>query len=116
MYDENNIFAKILRKEIPCDKVYEDEFSLFFKDINPQAKIHILGIPKFACTTFSDFLNKADNKNISSFFKSVQIVINDLKIEQNGYRLITNSGDDGGQEVPHFHIHILAGEKIGRLR
>ena len=116
MYDKNNIFAKILRKEIPCDKVYEDEFSLFFNDINPQAKIHILGIPKFPCTTFSDFLKSADNENITSFFKSVQFVINDINIENTGYRLITNSGEDGGQEVPHFHIHILAGEKIGSLR
>ena len=116
MYDENNIFAKILRKEIPCDKVYEDEFSLFFNDINPQAKIHILGIPKFPCTTFSDFLKSANNENIISFFKSVQLVINNINIENTGYRLITNSGDDGGQEVPHFHIHILAGERVGPLR
>ncbi|MDA9742747.1 HIT domain-containing protein [Pelagibacteraceae bacterium] len=116
MYDENNIFAKILRREIPCDKVYEDEFSLFFNDIAPQAKIHVLGIPKFPCTTYSDFLKIADNQNILSFFKSVEIVINKLKINQNGYRLITNAGKDGGQEVPHFHIHILAGEKIGTLR
>ena len=116
MYDENNIFAKILRKEIPCDKVYEDEFSLFFNDINPQAKIHVLGIPKFPCTTFSDFIKTADDENITSFFKSVQVVINNLNIENTGYRLITNSGEDGGQEVPHFHIHILAGEKIGSLR
>ncbi len=116
VYDENNIFAKILRKEIPCDKVYEDEFSLFFNDINPQAKIHVLGIPKFPCTTFSNFLKNADNKNIISFFKSVQLVIKDLEIENSGYRLITNSGENGGQEVPHFHIHILAGEKIGSLR
>ncbi len=116
MYDINNIFAKILRKEIPCEKVYEDKFSLFFKDINPQAKIHILAIPKFKCTNFSDFLKNADNEKISSFFKSVQLVIDDLNIEENGYRLITNSGEDGGQEVPHFHIHILAGEKIGSLR
>ena len=116
MYDENNIFAKILRKEIPCDKVYEDEFSLFFNDINPQAKIHVLGIPKFPCTTFSDFLKNANDENITSFFKSVQVVINNINIENTGYRLITNSGEDGGQEVPHFHIHILAGEKIGSLR
>ena len=116
MYDENNIFAKILRKEIPCDKVHEDEFSLFFNDINPQAKIHVLGIPKFPCTTFSDFLKKADDENITSFFKSVQVVINNINIENTGYRLISNSGVDGGQEVPHFHIHILAGEKIGSLR
>jgi len=116
MYDENNIFAKILRKEIPCDKVYEDEFSLFFNDISPQAKVHVLGIPKFPCTTFSDFLKNADDQNISSFFKSIQLVISKLNIEENGYRLITNSGEHGGQEVPHFHVHILAGEKIGSLR
>ena len=116
MYDENNIFAKILRKEIPCDKVYEDEFSLFFNDINPQAKIHVLGIPKFPCITFSDFLKNADNENITSFFKGIQHVINNLNIENTGYRLITNSGEDGGQEVPHFHVHILAGEKIRSLR
>ena len=116
MYDENNIFAKILRKEIPCDKIYEDDFSLFFNDINPQAKIHVLGIPKLPCITFSDFLKNADNEYITSFFKSVQLVINNINIESTGYRLITNSGEDGGQEVPHFHIHILAGEKIGSLR
>ena len=116
MYDNNNIFAKILKKEIPCDKIYEDEFSLFFNDIKPQAKVHVLGIPKFSCVTFSDFLKNADDQNILSFFKSIQIVINKLRIQENGYRLITNSGEDGGQEVPHFHIHILAGEKIGSLR
>ena len=116
MYDENNIFAKILRKEIPCDKVYEDEFSLFFNDINPQAKVHVLGIPKFPCATFSDFVKNADNLNFISFFKGIQLVISKLNIEDSGYRLITNSGEDGGQEVPHFHIHILAGEKIGDLR
>ena len=91
MYDKNNIFAKILRKEIPCNKIYEDEASLFFYDINPQAKIHVLGIPKIECSDFYDFV-------------------------RNGYRIISNSGSHGGQEVPHFHIHILAGEKIGSLR
>tara|TARA_B100000963_G_C22211643_1_gene487557 strand:- start:74 stop:424 length:351 start_codon:yes stop_codon:yes gene_type:complete len=116
MYNENNIFAKILRKEIPCDKIYEDEFSLFFYDINPQSKIHVLGIPKFPCTTYTDFLKNAENQNILSFFKSVETVINKLKIRESGYRLITNAGEDGGQEVPHFHVHILAGEKIGSLR
>ncbi len=116
MYDENNIFAKILRKEIPCKKIYESEFSLFFYDINPQAKIHILGIPKFPSSTYSEFIKNADKEIISSFFEDVQYVINILKIENNGYRLITNSGEDGGQEVPHFHVHILAGEKIGKLR
>ena len=116
MYDENNIFAKILRKEIPCDKFFEDEFSLFFHDINPQAKVHVLGIPKYPSINFSEFIKNADNKNTTSFFKSLELVIKKLDIEKSGYRLITNSGEDGGQEVPHFHVHILAGEKIGKLR
>ena len=116
MYDEKNIFAKILRKEIPCDTVYEDEFSIFFNDIYPQAKIHILGIPKFPCTNFSDFLKNANNQNILSFFKNIQLVVAKIGIDENGYRLISNSGKNGGQEVPHFHVHILAGEKIGSLR
>lgn len=116
MYDENNIFAKILRNEIPCDIIYEDGFNLFFRDINPQAKIHVLGIPKFHCVDFTDFVNNAEEEKIISFFKSIKTVINKLGIQNNGYRIITNSGIDGGQEVPHYHIHILAGEKIGRLR
>ena len=115
-YNNENIFAKILRNEIPSGKVYENDHVYAFNDINPQAKIHVLGIPNFPCTTFSNFLKKADNENITSFFKSVHNVIIKLKIEESGYRLITNSGVDGGQEVPHFHIHILAGEKIGSLR
>ncbi len=116
MYDENNIFAKILRNEIPCDKIYENDVSLFFKDINPQAKIHILGIPKVQCVDISDFISKAGEKKLSLFFDSLNIVIDKLNIKDTGYRIISNSGKDGGQEVPHFHIHILAGEKIGSLR
>ncbi len=116
MYDNENIFAKILRNQIPCDIVYEDEHSLFFNDIHPQAKIHVLGIPKDPCIDFSDFIINYDENKISNFFKSIDLVITKLKIRDKGYRLITNSGINGGQEVPHFHIHILAGEKIGRLR
>ena len=116
MYDNNNIFAKILRSEIPCKKVFEDAHSLFFNDINPQAKIHILGIPKKPCVSFYDFINSTDEISISSFFKNINTVIDKLGVREDGYRLITNSGLDGGQEVPHFHIHILAGEKIGPLR
>ena len=115
MYDKNNIFAKILREEIPCEKVYEDEFSLFFNDINPQAKIHILGIPKIDCIDLFDFINKSDAAYISSFFNSVNLVIEKLKIDKTGYRIISNSGDNGGQEVPHFHVHILGGEKLGSI-
>ena len=116
MYDNNNIFAKILRKEIPCSKVYEDETSFFFDDINPQAKIHVLGIPKAKCIDFEDFISNSDGKTVSTFFNSVNAVIEKLDIKKSGFRIITNAGVDGGQEVPHFHVHILAGEKIGSLR
>ena len=116
MYDDNNIFAKILRKEIPCNSVHEDEFSLFFHDINPQAKIHILGVPKTKCIDFVDFISHSDQEKIICFFKSINLVIKKLNVNKSGYRLITNSGVDGGQEVPHYHVHILAGEKIGGIR
>ena len=112
MYDENNIFAKIIKGEIPCHKVYEDEKVLFFNDINPLAKIHVLGIPKSKCVDFSDFVLKNDPQTVSDFFTKVDTVINDLGIKNNGYKLFSNSGKDGGQEVPHFHIHILGGEKV----
>tara|TARA_Y100000768_G_C23844025_1_gene617565 strand:+ start:182 stop:535 length:354 start_codon:yes stop_codon:yes gene_type:complete len=115
MYDKNNIFAKILRNEIPCEKVYEDEHSLFFRDINPQAKIHVLGIPKSPCLDFTDFLSNSDEKLISSFFKSLHHVIDLLGVKETGYRIISNSGNNGGQEVPHFHFHILAGEQLGSI-
>ena len=112
MYDDNNIFAKIIRGEIPCEKVYEDETVLFFKDINPVAKIHVLGVPKINCVNFSDFVLKNDPNTVSDFFKKVDMVIDKLRIKNSGYKIITNSGTDGGQEVPHFHIHIVGGEKI----
>ena len=116
MYDKNNIFAKILRNEIPCDKIYEDKNSLFFRDINPQAKIHILGIPKIECTDISDFIIKSDETTFYSFFKNVNQVIEKLNIKDSGFRIITNTGENGGQEVPHFHIHILGGERIGSFK
>ena len=116
MYDTNNIFAKILRREIPCEIVYEDNFSLFFNDINPQAKIHVLGIPKINCIDYADFITKSDSNVILSFFESINLVLEKLDIKNTGYRIISNSGTNGGQEVPHFHVHILAGEKIGSLR
>ena len=112
MYDNNNIFSKILRKEIPCDKIYEDENFLFFKDIDPKAKIHVLGIPKVKCVDFSDFVSKHDDNLVSEFFKKTEYVINILGLNNGGYKVITNSGTNGGQEVPHFHIHILGGEKL----
>ena len=116
MYDNQNIFAKILRNEIPCDKVYEDNVSLFFNDINPLTKVHVLGIPKISCVDYSDFIIKSHPETQTQFFKNINVVINKLNIAASGYRLVTNSGIDGGQEVPHFHVHILAGEKIGSLK
>tara|TARA_Y100000768_G_scaffold378032_1_gene351968 strand:- start:352 stop:702 length:351 start_codon:yes stop_codon:yes gene_type:complete len=115
MYDDNNIFAKILRNEIPCNKVYEDDNSLFFNDINPIAKIHILGIPKISCINFDDFISKASKETVVVFFENINLVIEKLNIKKDGYRIITNSGKNGGQEVPHFHIHILAGQKINSI-
>ncbi len=116
MYDKNNIFAKILRKEIPCKKIYEDDHSLFFYDINPQAEIHVLGIPKLSCVDMTEFISISNDEQLSSFFKSLNLVLDKLDVRKKGYRIISNSGENGGQEVPHFHIHILAGEKIGPLR
>ena len=112
MYDENNIFAKIIRGEIPCDKVYEDENCLFFYDINPLVKIHVLGVPKTPCTDFVDFVYKNETSIVSDFFKKINLVIKKLGIKDSGYRLISNSGEHGEQEVPHFHIHILGGEPL----
>ncbi len=112
MYDNQNIFAKILRGEIPCDKIYEDENVLFFKDINPKAKIHILGIPKVKCTDLADFVSNYSNDVVSNFFKKTENVIKNLGLKKDGYRIVSNSGINGCQEVPHFHIHILGGEKL----
>ena len=116
MYDNNNIFAKIIRKEISCDSIYEDEKVLFFKDINPKAKIHILGIPKNSVVNFRDFISTTDKETVKYFFDKVVVIFNNLGLDKSGYRLITNDGVDGNQEVPHFHIHILGGESMGGLR
>ena len=113
MYDKNNIFAKIIRSEIPCDKVYEDEDVLFFNDINPIAKVHVLGIPKIECVDFIDFMQKANDDKINNFYKKIFKVIEDLGLKDQGYRLVSNSGKSGGQEVPHYHVHIIGGEKLG---
>ena len=112
LYDDQNIFAKILKKEIPCETIYEDEDALFFKDINPKAKVHVLGIPKVHCVDFYDFVSSCDERTVAEFFNKVQKVIKLLNLQSGGYRLISNSGIDGCQEVPHFHIHILGGEKL----
>ena len=118
-YDTNNIFAKILRKEIPCDKIYENDHVLAFKDINPQAKIHVLVIPKGAYVNMDDFSQNAKNDEIVALIRALGEVTKTVGLssysEGKGYRYIGNNGPDGGQEVPHLHFHILGGEPLGRM-
>ena len=113
MYNNNNIFAKIIRSEIPSDKVYEDDDVLFIYDINPVAKIHVLGMPKIKCTNFVDFIEQSNEHTIKNFFNKILDVVKMLGLKESGYRLITNSGLNGGQEVPHYHVHIIGGEPLG---
>tara|TARA_B110000238_G_C15911898_1_gene346610 strand:+ start:19 stop:381 length:363 start_codon:yes stop_codon:yes gene_type:complete len=116
-YDKNNIFAKILRGEIPCKTVYENEYVLSFYDINPQKKIHVLVIPKGEYIDLDDFVSKAPEKEIIEFHKAIIHIVKMLKIsnQEAGYRVLSNIGKDGGQEVPHLHYHIFGGEKIGKM-
>ena len=114
-YDESNIFNKILKGEIPCDKVYEDEEVLCFKDINPKAPVHVLVIPKGEYVDLDDFNSKASDKEIIEFNKAVTHVANLMGSKDKGYRALTNIGSDGGQEVPHLLFHIFAWEKIGKI-
>ena len=116
-YDKNNIFAKILRGEIPCQKVFENDYVLAFHDINPQKKIHVLLIPKGEYVDFDNFLEEASDKEIVEFNKSIKNVVKILKIssQEEGYRVLSNIGSDGGQEVPHLHFHIFGGEKVGKM-
>lgn len=114
-YDDNNIFARILRKEIPCKKIYEDEFALAFEDIAPQAPVHVLVVPKGEYESFDDFAADAPVKLVKGFFAAVQKVAEKLELQAGGYRLISNHGKDAGQLVPHFHMHILGGRPLGKL-
>ena len=114
-YDQNNIFAMILRGEIPCDKVYEDEFALSFKDINAQAPIHVLVIPKGEYVNMADFSSTASIEEIAGFFRAVGETARKLDLEEDGYRLIANTGHNAHQEVPHLHFHILSGRKLGPM-
>ena len=117
-YDDNNIFAKILRGEIPCKKIYEDNHVLSFHDINPQKKIHALVIPKGKYIDFDDFSQKASPEEMVGLLKGISLVAKKLGISVDtgkGYRALTNISEHGGQEVPHLHFHIFGGEKVGRM-
>ena len=115
VYDTENIFAKILRNEAPCAKVYEDENALAFNDINPQAPIHVIVIPKGAYVSMEDFTAKASDAEIAGFFRAVGNTARQIGLLANGYRVLANTGKDGMQEVPHLHVHILGGKKIGPM-
>ena len=116
-YDNNNIFAKILRGEISCKTVYENKYVLSFYDINPQKKMHVLVIPKGEYINLEDFIDKASDKEIVEFNKAITHIVKILKIsnQEGGYRVLSNTGKDGGQEVPHLHYHIFGGEQIGKI-
>ena len=117
-YNNNNIFAKILRGEIPCKKIYEDNFVLSFYDINPQKKIHALVIPKGQYIDLDDFSLKASSEEMAGLLKGINIVAKKLGISTevgNGYRVLTNISNHGGQEVPHLHFHLFGGERVGKM-
>jgi len=114
-YDDNNVFAKILRGEIPAKKVHEDEYALAFHDIGAKAPVHVLVIPKGKYISIVDFGANASEAEIAGFCRAVSKVANDLGISNEGFRTIANTGLNGGQEVPHFHVHLLGGKKIGPM-
>lgn len=111
-YDDNNIFAKILRGEIPNQTVYENDYVLAFYDISKLAPVHILVIPKGRYISMTDFTTSATDKEIIELYRAIGQIVKDNNLDKDGYRTITNSGDHGGQEVPHLHIHILGGRKL----
>jgi histidine triad (HIT) family protein len=117
-YDDNNIFAKILRGEIPCNKIYEDYFVLSFHDINPQKKIHALVIPKGKYVDLDDFSMNASTKEMVGLLKGINTVATKLQISVDvgkGYRALANISEHGGQEVPHLHFHLFGGEMVGKM-
>jgi len=114
-YDDSNIFARILRGELPSKTVYEDEYALAFHDINPQAPLHILVIPKGPYVSWDDFSARASDAEIAGFVRAVGQVARDAGLVAPGYRLLANIGPDSHQEVPHLHVHIFAGQKLGPM-
>ncbi|MCS6855612.1 MAG: histidine triad nucleotide-binding protein [Elioraea sp.] len=114
-YDDSNVFARILRGEIPCKKVHEDEFALAFHDINPQSPVHVLVIPKGRYVSIADFSANASDAEVAGFWRAVGRVAKALGLEDSGYRVLTNMGRNAHQEVPHFHVHIFGGRPLGRM-
>lgn len=114
-YDPDNIFARILRHEIPASMVFENDHAIAFHDIAPLAPTHVLVIPRGAYVSFADFTTKASPAEIGGFFQAVGMVATQLGLDAQGYRLLTNMGNHAGQEVPHFHVHLFGGRPLGRM-
>ena len=114
-YDPQNVFAKILRGEIPNDTVYEDDHVLAFRDIAPQTAVHVLVIPKGAYVSFADFSQNASIEEITAFVRAAGKIARDFGVEDDGYRILANHGEHAAQEVPHFHLHIFGGGPLGRM-
>lgn len=114
-YDDSNVFARVLRGELPCQKVYENEHALAFHDINPLAPTHVLVVPKGAYVSMADFSAKASSDEIAGFFRAVGETAQRLGVVESGYRLLANSGPDANQEVAHFHVHIFGGAPLGPM-
>ena len=114
-YDESNIFARILRGEIPSNKVHEDEHVLAFHDINPLSPTHILVIPKGPYVSWDDFSEKASDAEVAAFIRAVGKIARDAGLVESGYRLLANAGLNSGQEVPHLHVHIFGGRPLGPM-
>jgi diadenosine tetraphosphate (Ap4A) HIT family hydrolase len=114
-YDNQNIFAKILRGEIPANKVYEDDYALAFHDINPQAPTHILVIPKGAYVSWDDFSARGSDAEIAGFVRAIGRIAREAGLVEPGYRLLANTGPDSHQEVAHLHVHIFAGKPLGPM-
>jgi histidine triad (HIT) family protein len=114
-YDDQNVFAKILRGEIPSQRIYEDEWAVAFHDIHPQAPVHVLVIPRGRYVSLADFTAAAGDAEIAGFFRAVGKVARQLGLEGPGYRTLANMGEHAGQEVPHFHVHLFGGRKLGRM-
>jgi diadenosine tetraphosphate (Ap4A) HIT family hydrolase len=113
-YDSDNIFAKILRGEVPCKKIFENDYAMAFHDVAPDAPVHILVVPKGPYQSYTDFMTNAKDEEILGFFKAVQIVAHGQGVGD-AFRMITNNGEPAGQSVHHFHVHILGGKPLGRL-
>ncbi len=114
-YDDSNIFARILRGEIPASPVYQDEWAFAFLDINPLAPVHVLVIPKGRYCSFADFSAQGTEAEIAGFMRAVGTVARQLGLEESGYRVLANMGEHAGQEVPHFHVHLFGGRNLGRM-